>query len=430
MEKPIKVLFLPMLLVLFLTASAAGQVTLSVSKRSAQKIRTAVPAFAATENAALAAELNEILSNDLQMSGTFSILPDKNAVEELARQDRNVGQVIYSNWKKRGVELLVICEMSTSGNTIELSCEAYSISEGSSFFSKSYRREAGEKRELMHQVSDDILKKVTGEEGLGQSKIAFVSNRSGLQQIYVVGWDGRNLVQLTNGRNIVLNPKWSPDGGRILCTDYSAGSPHIALLDLVRGNKRTVSDRPGLNAFGRFSPDGKRIALTLSMDGNPEIYVCRADGSGLKRLTRTKGVESSPCWTPDGDQIVYVSDRSGSPQIYRMAADGSGDERLTYAGSYNTSPEVSPKGRLLSYCTMQGGKFQICLLDMETKETMQVTSDGKSNEDPTWGPSGRHLAYAGSDGGETDIYIIDIYDRDPLRLTKNLGNCTSPSWSR
>lgn len=429
MKKKLSVVFFSSVFFFLFSFSLVGQVTLSVSKRTAQKIRTAVPAFEGG-GAAMAAELHGILSSDLQVSGYFAVLPDPNAVEELHRQDAAAGRVVFPNWKRRGVELLVVGKMDGSGGKIRFDVEAYSISEGNLFFSENYRRDKAEAKSLMHQVSDDILEKVTGEKGLGESKIAFVSNRRGTKQIYAVDWDGRNLVQLTNSSNMAIYPKWSPDGEKIVCTDYSTGAPAIAVLDLARNTKSILSNRPGLNAFARYSPDGRRVALTLSLDGNPEIYVCRADGSSLKRLTHTRSVESSPSWTPDGKKIVYVSDRAGSPQIYCMNADGSEDERLTRSGSYNTSPEVSPKGRLISYCTMQGGKFQLCVLDMETRETMQITSDDGSNEDPTWGPTGRHLAYSSTRSNSSDIYIIDIYDPHPLRLTKNLGECTSPSWSR
>jgi len=405
-----------------MAGSAGAQVSLSVSKQASKKIPLALAELDGipSSDKLVSAELTEILRNNLQISGYFTLL--------LGQEKSVTPQFPY--WLRQGAEAIVINKVITSGKKIQLTCYVYSVTKGQLLFKKKYRHPANQKREMMHLVSEDLIKELTGKTGLGTSRISFVSNRSGNKQIYVVDWDGHHLIQLTKGKNISIYPKWSERGPKILCTDYTNRLPHIFELDLVKNTKRPVSERPGLNAFARYSPDGKKIALTLSRDGNPEIYTFRSDGTELKRLTRSRGVDSSPCWTPDGKKIVFVSDRSGTPQIYWMNADGTRPQRLTRRGSYNTSPEVSPDGNLIAYCSSIRGRFQIFVLDPKTKESVQITQDRLSNEDPTWGPSSRHLAYSATKNYQSDIYILDIYDGQPLRLTRNLKDCSSPSWSR
>lgn len=410
-----------MFLLLAFTEAVSAQVAISVTKEASSKIALGVDDIEAEPALnSLGSEMGKMLKNNLQVSGYFSVI-------SFARGSSNAS---LSFWNSQGAEVLVRCRLTGANQGFRLSCEAVSTEKAEIVFRKSYKGNEARARSLIHQVSDDIVKDLTGKAGLGSSRIAFVSNKSGKKQIYVVDWDGRNLMQLTNGKNISIYPKWSPLEEKILCTDYSRNLPHIFLLDLVKKTKKPLSARPGLNAFARLSPDGKKMVLTLSRDGNPEIYTCLADGSRLKRLTRTRAVESSPCWTPDGKKIVFVSDRSGTPQIYWMNADGSNQKRLTCRGGYNTSPEVSPDGKLIAYCSSVRGRFQLFVLDPETKESVQITRGRHSSEDPTWGPSNRHLAYTSTQNYRSDIYIIDIYEGHPLRLTKNMGDCTSPSWSQ
>ncbi len=406
-----------------MATSAIAQVSLSVSKRASSKTKLALADFecASSDETALAEELKGILKNDLKLSGHFLLMATGSVSGNSLRE--------IANWKQRGAEVLVFTQMESRGSSIEVISKVIDVTSGQVVLKEKFKRPEADKAQLMHEVAEAIIQGVTGKPGLGASQIAFVSNRSGSKQVYTVDWDGRNLLQLTNGREIAIYPKWSPLEQKILCTDYSNRLPHIFVLDLVKQTKKPLSKRPGLNAFARYSPDGKKMVLTLSRDGNPELYTCMADGSRLKRLTRTKSVESSPCWTPDGKKIVFVSNRSGSPQIYWMNADGSQVQRLTRRGRYNTSPEVSPDGNLIAYCSMVGGKFQLFVLDPETRESVQVTRDTNSNEDPSWGPNSRHLAYTSTKKYKSDIYLIDINEGHPIRLTRGLKDCTSPSWS-
>ena len=118
-----------------------------------------------------------------------------------------------------------------------------------------------------------------------QSKIAFISERDGNKEIYVMNSDGSEQKNLTN----------NPAG------DYSSS----------------------------WSPDGKKIAFTSGRDGNGEIYVMNADGSEHKRLTNNRAFDMFPSWSPDGKKIAFQSKRDGNGEIYVMNSDGTEQKRLT-----------------------------------------------------------------------------------------------------
>ncbi len=119
--------------------------------------------------------------------------------------------------------------------------------------------------------------------GPAEDKIAFVSDRDGNFEIYVMNADG---------------------SGQTRLTDSSADESGLA-----------------------WSPDGTRIAFVSDRDGNSEIYVMNADGSDQTNLTNNPASEYTPSWSPDGARIAFHSDREGNIDVYVMNADGSDHPR-------------------------------------------------------------------------------------------------------
>lgn len=300
------------------------------------------------------------------------------------------------------------------------------------FLSKAYPANA-ETRRLAHVISDDIVKAITGQPGIAQTKIAFVLKRGRNKELAVMDYDGANPRQLTTDR-LCARPRWSPDGTKIVYTSYWQAFPDVLEINLLTRQRRVVARFPGLNTGAEYSPDGLRMTLTLSKDGNPELYTIGVDGSGLQRLTNTRGAESSPTWSPNGQQIAYVSDERGSPQIYLINRAGGEPERLTVSPSYNTEPSWSrpPAGSemkpMIAMTSRVGGKFQIGLYDEVTREVRPMAADGADNEDPSWAPNGRLLVFAKTQNWRSRLYLLDVVTGEQLELPAFEGGASEPSW--
>ena len=130
--------------------------------------------------------------------------------------------------------------------------------------------------------------------GFFTSKLVFIGERTGHQEIYTSDLFFGDVTQITHDRAIAMTPRWSPDGERIIYTSFfKSGFPDIFEIDLGGYQRTTFVSFKGTNSGAHFSPDGRQVAMVLSGEGEPEIYVSNAYGRGVSAqdpLGRGEGV--------------------------------------------------------------------------------------------------------------------------------------------
>jgi TolB protein len=334
------------------------------------------------------AAASQVLQNDLQLSGWFGIVSP-------AEASYAVGGTASGG--------------SLQGEVIDHG--------GGVILQKTY---SGNPRSAAHQFADDIVETITGNKGIANTRIAFVSSRTGRKELYLADYDGKNVRQLTHDNSISVGPSLSWDGRELAYTGYLAGYADIYKIDLSSGARTRIIKFPGTNTGAAFSPDGRRIACTLSRDGNPEIYIVDSDGGGARRLTHTRAAVTSPTWAPDSGEIIYSSDENGSPQLFRIGVGGGTGQAISTGGGAATRPNWSPDGRKVAY-TIGEGNFSIGVKDLNTGAT-RVVASGK---DPVWGADSRHLIY--STGSE--LILLDTANGRSTPIVTTLGGVTEPTWS-
>jgi TolB protein len=410
--------------------AVAPEVYLTIKKGLGEKIILALPSFNGSGGGLVEPEdVAQVLSFDIGNSGYFSLARNQDFVDETEADDRRSGSINFQEWLALGAEVLVKGEYESGVSEFAVEGTVYDLAAGRAIFARRYSGSPADWRKAVHRLADDVVNQLTGERGIAQTKIAFVSNATGTKEVYAMDYDGEARTRVTKGNVMAMYPDWFPGGQYIVYTRQGTTRQETCTVNLSSGTVATISRHPGLNAFAAVSPRGNEILLTLSQDGNPEIYRMNVDGSEPKRLTHNRSTESSPCWSPDGRRLAFVSDRAGSPQIYVMSVSGGVEERATYEGSYNTSPDWSPKGTLIAYTARIGGVYQVCTVDVTTKEVRQLTTGSEQKEDPSWAPDGRHLVYSGRSRGKSDLFMLDIYELKPLKLTSGAGDYLSPAWS-
>jgi len=275
-------------------------------------------------------------------------------------------------------------------------------------------------RNAFFRAADAAVKATSGLNGFFASKLAFVSNRTGKDEIYVSDLFFGEMKQITNDRAFAMTPRWSPDGTRLIYTSFfKSGFPDIYLLNLATMRRDTFVSVQGTNSGARFSPNGQQVVMVLSGYGTPEISVSPVSGRPISRLTFSEAVKSSPCFSPDGAQIVFASEPG--PQLYVMLAQSrSPARRITNSGfsTYCAEPDWSRGDpSKIAFTFRKDGQFQVAVLDQKTGKSEQVSKAPYDGVEPCWLADGRHLMYTARAAGTRSLAILDTVTGHTYRLT-------------
>lgn len=292
-------------------------------------------------------------------------------------------------------------------------------------------------RTIAHRFADAIIAQLGGGiNGIAETKIYFISSRTGSKEVWAMDYDGQNQHQVTHLGTDSISPRISPDNSRVAFSSLEKYGWAIRMYSLDLG--RLVSFPGGSAGGNNFSPawsgDGTKIAFSSSRSGAPEIWVADANGGDLHQLTAFRRADVSPAWNPKTNaQIAFVSGRTGLPQIYTMDADGANVQRMT-DGGYAVSPSWSPNGGLLTFAWNRkygpgapGGQ-DIYVMDIASKRWEQLTHDAGSNDFPCWAPDGRHIVFERTIGRRSEIWSMLADGTQQQQLTKG-GNNHMPNWS-
>lgn len=405
------------------------EVVISI-KEGMPAIPLALPDFmvrsSSPETKAIAQELHKIISDDLKYSRVFQLLP-KSYYSYI--RPLNPEEIFFKDWESIQANILFVGEvLESEGKKILFEGKIYDVKAGRLIFGKRYQSEKALLRLVAHKMADEIMK-IYGERELFTSKIVFISNRDGNDELYMMDYDGHNQTRVTFNKKQDYMPAWSADGKKIAYTSYRNNRAGLYILNPFEGEITEVVSK-GTNFAPTFSPDGKKLAFCSTLEeGNPEIYVATSEGKKIKRLTFNKAIDTAPSWSPTSREIAFTSDRGGTPQIYIMDAEGSNIRRISFGGSYHDAPAWSPAGGRIAYVSRVDQIFDIYALNLRTEQVVKLTESNARNETPSWSPDGRHLVFSSNITGTIQLYTID-YDGSNLRRLTSKGESKLPDWSR
>ena len=379
--------------------------------------------YIAGEDSTLMLWITRVVQRDIDFYADFSVV----LLDSFYLATYEITELTFLGWQRLGAEFVIKIEVEFPGQNIRAYWKLFHaptqtrVSKGTLEYHRNYWRE------LAHDIGNEVVHALTGEQGIFRSKVAYIRKLGKAKELFISDYDGYNEKQLTEMGTINLSPAFAPGSNEIFFTSYQEGDPQLFKVSVTTGEVKQLTDFDGVVAAPSVSPDGDKIACVLSKDGNSEIYVLDLEGRIIKRLTRHWSIDSAPTWSPDGRMIAFSSDRTGAPQIYLMDSDGLNMKRLTFEGGYNDSPIWSNRGDRVTFVSRtRYGRFDLASIDTSGTDYRILTEVGQ-NENPHFSPDGKHIIFSSSRLTPGDIYTMDISGRNQRRLTKG-GNCSNPVW--
>ena len=418
-----------------LAAQQTGPLRIEITEGVIEPLPFAAPTFvAADENASEAARnITEVMAADLTGTGLFREIPQSAFISPVTDF---AAPIAFADWKAINAQALVTGSVSASGGRLTVQFRLWDVFSGAELGTGlQFTGTQDGWRRMAHKVADAVYSRITGESGYFDSRVVFVSesgpkdNRR--KRLAIMDYDGANVQYLTDSRAIVLAPRFSPKGTRVLYTSYESGFPRIYVLDVGQVQRRPLESGESTMSFApRFAPDGDTVVFSLTSGGNTDLYTMSLSGGAQKRLTSAPSIETAPSFSPDGTQIVFESDRSGSQQLYVMPANGGEARRISFGpGRYGT-PVWSPRGDLIAFTKQSKGRFHIGVMRTDGSEERLLTASFL-DEGPSWAPNGRVIMFTRETQGaqgRSSLYTVDISGRN-LRSVRTPDGASDAAWS-
>ncbi len=412
-----------------------GPLRIEIDQGVIEPLPYAVPDFVPETPAAseYAAQIARVIAADLSGTGLFREVPASAHISKVTGFDNPVK---YADWKAVNAQALITGAVSVNGNQLTVRFRGHDVfAEKELGTGLQFNGTTDGWRRMAHKVADAVYSRITGESGYFDSRVVYVSEsgpkNDRRKRLAVMDYDGANVQYLTNSASIVLAPRFSPSGDRVLYTSYESGFPQIHVLDVGQVQRKVLSSGDGTMSFApRFAPDGRTIVYSQTQGGNTDLFSMDIQTGAKSRLTSAPSIETAPSFSPDGSQIVFESDRSGSQQLYVMPARGGEARRISFGeGRYGT-PVWSPRGDMIAFTKQNKGRFHIGVMRTDGGEERLLTASFL-DEGPTWAPNGRVIMFTRESQGSAGralLYSVDITGRN-LKPVKTPDGASDPAWS-
>ena len=409
-----------------------------------EKVRLAAadfkPATQDPKNTDLLKTFNDTLFNDLDNAGIFDLVSKSFYPLQVPGQPSELNASEWNASPAPNASMLAFGNLGVAADKVTVQGWLYDVKNATTspqVLGKQYNDNATSEavRVIAHKFADEIIFRLGGGiPGIAETKIFFVSDRSGHKEVWSMDYDGANQHAITHLGSISLSPRVSPDGSRVAFSSVQKSGWEIMMYSFDLNRMVSFTHFGGMNLSPSWSPDGAKLALSSSRNGYPNIFVVDASGGNSRRLTSGQGPDVSPTWNrKTGAQIAFVSGRTGLPQIYTMEADGTNVQRLTDQG-YAVSPNWSPNGQFLTFSWMrkygpgEPGSNDLYLMDIASKQWVQLTHDAGRNDSPCWSPDGRHIVFQSHRTGTDQIFSM-LADGTKVKQLTFSGNNSQPNWS-
>lgn len=240
-------------------------------------------------------------------------------------------------------------------------------------------------------------------------------------QIFLKNLDTGKVRQLTNSGNND-QPKWSPDGSKIMFLSWTKdNSFDIYLISKDGTDQRPVVATSANELIGDWSPDGKKIVFASNQDGDDQIYMIDLGTQVVSKLTNIQGFATLPSWSSDGKRIAFEAanvGNAGRSQIFIMNADGTDIQQITQydIDTFDGAPFWCPDNSCIIFERYVNGLLRLMSVDLKSKQVTPLLDnvfDPKYDQAKLENSSSRH--YLTFSVGEK-FYAMDMITKEVFPL--------------
>lgn len=257
------------------------------------------------------------------------------------------------------------------------------------------------------------------------SRIAFISNRGGTDDLFIISTNGRNERQLTNTRESEGNLAWTASGKQILFSVFQDDTGHLYGIDSDGKNQRELAGVPG--RAPTLSPDGQRLLYMAGTWTATRLMVSALDGTNAKQITDGSSIAWNNHWSPDGKLIAFTgrNDPKGELAVFVMNADGSSRRQVTHVPAEEGGaqwPVWSPNGRQMAIQVnnrRQKNSAHIWIVNVATGEAHKLAAHTQAylDETPSWFPNGKRIAFQSNRTGKMEVWVMNADGSSTRQVT-------------
>ena len=282
---------------------------------------------------------------------------------------------------------------------------------------------------------------VTLPEYTAGGRIAFQTDRDGDSEIYVMGCDGQDQVNLTNDSAEDKEPSWGIGGQLVFSSDRNSGGGFdIYLLTLDPWQITRLTTNAEDDESPVLSPDGSKVAYVSYRDGggDAEVYVLTISDRSLVQITDNTAEDKDPAWSSDGTRLAFASNSDGDWDIYLADADGSNPVNLTDSsrddanGHNDRWPDLGADyygDELITFSSDRDGDWELYTMYDDGVDPWQTTSNNGADTHSSWGASVEEMVFQTDRDTDLEVYFtFDGGGQSDNLSGSGVSSDSSPDW--
>lgn len=267
---------------------------------------------------------------------------------------------------------------------------------------------------------------VSGQFPSGSSHIAFLSNRSGNGDIYIIAKDGSGLERVTFSGESDFAPRWTRDG--LVYANQTPDGEFLVKKFRLSLAEKVVCPNPAFEEVPEWSPDGRWMVFTQKDNAGTNLYLANPNGVPIRQLTNTGFQDKQPSFSPDGTKIVFTSDRSGNPDIWVLNLENLSVHNLTRHPAAEGHPRWSPLGDRILFYRLENENAELFTINVDGSEARNLTNSPENEMVGAFSPDGNFIAFSRGIKDNWELFVANADGSHARQLTFDPAFDGDPVW--